>query len=131
MNHLNPAYLEEGPVRERFANAFSGSVTAKSEVKRGRQPTTELAGTFQGGLERSFSGSGDALIEQTEPQDITRDAQAIEVALASGSYREESEDIILSPRHVARASSSAGLSSSEGIGVELSSKFSGDMKHVR
>jgi len=120
VNHLNPAYLEEGPVRQRFKSTFTGSVTEKSEIKRGRMPTEEQQGTFQGGMERSLSGGSMALnemmtrptgIPENQQYQIRESADAIELALSSGSYQ-ESEDIGLSPRN--HASSSVGIS-----GVEM------------
>ena len=91
VNHINVEYLQEGSThRQRFKSSFAGSVTEKSEIKRGSLPSNDQLPVLQGrSLSQLSSDSGDVgipLHDFTEADDImlsprTAAAAAIEVKL--------------------------------------------------
>ena len=88
VNHIDVSYLAEGPVRERFKSSFAGSITEKTEIKRGRLPTAQQV-TVLGRSLSDLNAQGAPLHSFTEAEDIslTPDTQtpsttaAIEVSL--------------------------------------------------
>ena len=89
VNHIDVSYLAEGPVRERFKSSFAGSITEKTEIKRGRLPTAQQV-TVLGRSLSDLNAEGTPLHSFTEAKDIslTPDTQtpsttaaAIEVSL--------------------------------------------------
>jgi len=77
VNHVNPQYILEGTVREKFASTFGGSMTEKTLIKRGAKPTKEQELTLQG---RSLSNLTESDLSGLEAEDARLNMAGMEVS---------------------------------------------------